>query len=165
MKKAFKLGCGGFLALIILIVIIAVFSDGETSEVDSDTKVEATTEPKENAADTKEEPKEEAKEDNVPREYKSALKKAEMYAETMQMSKAGIYDQLISEYGEGFPKEAAQYAIDNLEFDWKANALEKAKSYAETMAMSDTAIYDQLISEYGEKFTAEEAQYAIDHLE
>ncbi len=88
-----------------------------------------------------------------------------MYAETMQMSKAGIYDQLISEYGEGFPKEAAQYAIDNLEFDWKANALEKAKSYAETMAMSDSAIYDQLISEYGEKFTAEEDQYAIDNLE
>lgn len=169
MKKVFKLGCGGFLALIILVVIIVVFSDGETSEVDSDTKVEATTEPKENAAEpkeaVKEEPKEEAKEDNVPREYKSALKKAEMYAETMQMSKAGIYDQLISEYGEGFPKEAAQYAIDNLEHDWKANALEKAKSYAETMAMSDSAIYDQLISEYGEKFRPEEAQYAIDNLE
>lgn len=60
-------------------IIIAVFSDGDTSEVDSDTKVETATEPKENAAETKdavkEEPKEEAKEDNVPREYKSALKK------------------------------------------------------------------------------------------
>lgn len=163
------MGCGGFLAIILLAIIIGMFSDGETTEVDSDTKVETTTEPKEATAETKEivkeEPKEEAKEDNVPREYKTALKKAEMYAETMQMSKAGIYDQLISEYGEGFPKEAAQYAIDNLEFDWKANALEKAKSYAETMAMSDSAIYDQLISEYGEKFTAEEAQYAIVNLE
>lgn len=105
------------------------------------------------------------KEDSVPREYTSALTKAESYAETMYMSKAGIYDQLTSEYGENFPEEAAQYAIDNIEFDWKANALEKAKSYAETMDMSNSAIYDQLISEYGEKFTPDEAQYAIDNLE
>ncbi len=105
------------------------------------------------------------KEDSVPREHKSALKKAEQYAKTMHMSKEGIYDQLTSEYGENFPKEAAQYAIDNIEFDWKANALEKAKSYAESMDMSDSAIYDQLVSEYGEKFTAEEAQYAVDNLE
>ncbi len=32
----------------------------------------------------------------------------------MHMSKAGIYDQLTSEYGEGFEADAAQYAIDNL---------------------------------------------------
>ena len=31
------------------------------------------------------------------------------------MSKAGIYDQLTSEYGEKFTAEAAQYAIDNLQ--------------------------------------------------
>lgn len=105
-----------------------------------------------------------AKEDAIPREHKAALSKAELYAETMHMSKAGVYDQLTSEYGEGFPAEAAQYAIDNIEFDWKEAALKKAKSYAEMMSMSDSAIYDQLISEHGEKFTAEEAQYAIDNL-
>ena len=81
------------------------------------------------------------------------------------MSKQGIYDQLISEYGEKFPEDAAQYAIGNLNVDYKANALEKAKSYQETLNMSKQAIYDQLISEYGEKFTPEEAQYAIDNLE
>lgn len=32
----------------------------------------------------------------------------------MYMSKAGIYDQLSSEYGEQFTAEEAQYAIDNL---------------------------------------------------
>jgi flagellar biosynthesis GTPase FlhF len=105
-----------------------------------------------------------AKEESIPREHKSALKKAEQYAETMNMSKAGIYDQLVSEHGENFPPEAAQYAIDNIVFDWKENALKKAQTYAESMAMSDAAIYDQLISEYGEKFTPEEAQYAIDNL-
>ena len=103
-------------------------------------------------------------EDNIPTEYKSALKKAKLYADTMNMSKAGLYDQLTSEYGEKFTVEAAQYAIDNITVDWKENALKKAKLYQETMAMSPSAIYDQLISEYGEKFTAEEAQYAIDNL-
>ena len=103
-------------------------------------------------------------EDNIPTEYKSALKKAKLYADTMNMSKAGLYDQLTSEYGEKFTVEAAQYAIDNITVDWKENALKKAKSYQETMSMSPAAIYDQLTSEYGEKFTAEEAQYAIDNL-
>lgn len=98
-------------------------------------------------------------------EQKNALKKAESYASLLHMSKMGIYDQLTSEYGEGFDKESAQYAIDNLEWDWNANALEKAKSYRDTMQMSKKAIYDQLVSSYGEKFTKSEAQYAIDHLD
>jgi hypothetical protein len=98
-------------------------------------------------------------------EEKNALIKAETYSETMHMSKEGIYDQLTSEYGENFSKEAAQYAIDNMKADWNANALAKAKTYQETMNMSKNAIYDQLVSSYGEKFTKEEAQYAIDHLD
>lgn len=102
--------------------------------------------------------------DSIPKEYKSALKKAESYSDIMHMSKAAIYDQLVSEYGEQFSEEAAQYAIDNLVADWNANALATAESYQETMSMSPSAIYDQLVSEYGEKFTAEEAQYAIDNL-
>jgi flagellar biosynthesis GTPase FlhF len=106
-----------------------------------------------------------AKEESIPREHKSAFKKAETYAKSMHMSKEGIYDQLTSEYGENFPPEAAQYAIDNIVFDWKENALKKAQTYAEKMDMSNSAIYDQLVSEYGEKFTPEEAQYAIDNLE
>src|SRR5699024_98931 len=56
---------------------------------------------------------------DVPREWELALDSAYTYAELMSMSKAGIYDQLVSEYGENFPPEAAQYAIDNIEWDWK----------------------------------------------
>ena len=47
-------------------------------------------------------------------EEKNALKKAESYSNTMHMSKQGIYKQLTSSV-EGFTKEAAQYAIDNLD--------------------------------------------------
>ena len=97
-------------------------------------------------------------------EEKNALKKAKQYSSMMYMSKASIYDQLTSEYGEGFTAEAAQYAIDNLVADYNGNALKKAKEYQKTMSMSRNQIYEQLTSEYGEKFTAEEAQYALDHL-
>lgn len=101
----------------------------------------------------------------VSAEYKAALKKAKSYSDMMHMSKKGIYNQLTSEYGEKFPADAAQYAIDNLNADWGKNALEKAKSYRKTMSMSNKAIHDQLTSEYGEKFTQEEADYAIAHID
>ena len=110
------------------------------------------------------EDKDEAGQNDVPSEYNSALKKAIDYSNMMCMSKAAIYDQLVSEYGEKFSEDAAQYAIDNMEVDWNSNALAKAKEYSEVMYMSKAAIYDQLISDYGEKFTAEEAQYAVDNV-
>jgi hypothetical protein len=80
------------------------------------------------------------------------------------MSKQGVYDQLVSEYGEKFKPEAAQYAIDNVKADWNANALAKAKDYQNQQHLSPAAIRDQLVSQYGEKFTAAEADYAIQHL-
>jgi RNA polymerase subunit RPABC4/transcription elongation factor Spt4 len=100
----------------------------------------------------------------VPAEYTSALKKAEIYSDTMYMSKSGIYNQLTSEHGEKFSEEAAQYAIDNINADWNKNALEKAKVYQDEMSMSPAAIEDQLKSEHGENFTADEASYAVEHL-
>lgn len=96
-------------------------------------------------------------------EEKNALKKAETYSNSLHMSKQGIYNQLTSSI-EGFTKEAAQYAIDNIEADWNKNALEKAKSYQTSMSMSSKAIYNQLVSSV-EGFTKSEAQYAIDYLE
>lgn len=104
------------------------------------------------------------KQPEVPVEYKSALNKATTYANTMHMSKRGVYDQLVSSYGEKFSAEAAQYAVDNVKADWNANALAKAETYQKTMSMSPSAIHDQLTSEAGEKFTQAEADYAIQHL-
>ncbi|EOL45759.1 Ltp family lipoprotein [Enterococcus caccae] len=127
----------------------------------------STSSPSDKAAEKSETPaNNEAKQqdDGVSTEFKSALKKAESYATSMHMSKAGVFDQLTSEYGEKFPLEAAQYAIDNVKADWNANALEKAKSYQESMSMSKEAVRDQLTSEHGEKFTPEEAEYAIQNL-
>ena len=103
---------------------------------------------------------------SLNQEYQNALTKGLSYARNLHMSKKAVYDQLTSSYGEGFPADAAQYAIDNMTgVDWNANALEKAKQYYYNMSMSKSAVYDQLTSEYGEQFTASQAQYAIDHLD
>lgn len=113
-------------------------------------------------SETEEEPP--AEDESVPKEYRSALNKAEIYSNEMHMSKTGIYDQLTSD-ADKFSAEAAQYAIDNLQADWNANALASAKNYIKIMYLSKAGVYDQLISEYGDKFTPEEAQYAIDNLQ
>lgn len=155
-----------FIVVVFLIIVLAIGGEDEGDSTTTDGGTVETVQETTQNQDSQEVvvSTEETKED-VPTEYKSALRKAKTYSDMMHMSKAGIYDQLTSEYGEQFTEEAAQYAIDNLDADWKANALEKAKSYQEQMAMSPSAIYDQLTSEYGEQFTAEEAQYAIDNLE
>ena len=156
-----------FWVIAIIIVIGATGGSGtdDSKEINSG-NIESEQEVSQNNSEntTAENKSENKVEDNIPTEYKSALRKAKLYADTMNMSKAGLYDQLTSEYGEKFTVEAAQYAIDNITVDWKENALKKAKLYQETMSMSPAAIYDQLTSEYGGKYTVEEAQYAIDNL-
>ncbi len=149
------------IAIIIIVIICAIagIAGGGNSELSDNNSKENNNNQEIQTSETIKE------EDNIPTEYKNALNQADTYANVMHMSKQGIYDQLISEYGGQFEADAAQYAIDNVQADWNANALATAKSYQETMSMSKSAIYDQLISEYGEQFTPEEAQYAIDNLD
>lgn len=150
---------------VIVIVIIAGIGGAGASNQDANTQTSTNTiNTNSITSEIAKNTTEETTEPDIPKEYKNALKKAENYSSMMHMSKQAIYDQLTSEYGEQFPADAAQYAIDNLNADYKQNALEKAKSYQDNMNMSKSAIYDQLVSEYGEQFTSEEAQYAIDNL-
>lgn len=142
---------------------VEVVEETEAEELEQEPE-ETEQEPEEIEEVVEEEPEPEP-EPEVSQEYKNALKKAETYSDFMNMSKKGIYDQLTSEYGEGFQADSAQYAIDTIEADWNKNALEKAKVYYEDMAMSKDRVYEQLVSEYGEQFTAEEAQYAVDNLD
>lgn len=78
-------------------MIIALASGGAGSSPKSDDRADTavSTATEETSAQTAA-----TEDDSVPTEYKSALKKAEDYSETMRMPKAGIYDQLVSEYGE-----------------------------------------------------------------
>jgi len=153
----FHFSISGGLKFVVVIILLGVI--GATMSTNSTPNPNTNTTP-----NTEQASNVEAEDNSVPREYKSALNKAASYANTMHMSKRGVYDQLVSDYGEKFSAEAAQYAIDNVKADWNANALAKAKNYQNTMNMSPSAIRDQLTSEYGEKFTTAEADYAIQHL-
>ncbi|OAV62855.1 Ltp family lipoprotein [Enteractinococcus helveticum] len=141
--------------------VVEQTQDAESEETE---EAEVETTPEEVEEEPAEVVEEEPVEDDVPSEHRSALRSAETYSDMMHMSKAGIFDQLTSEYGGQFTEEAAQYAVDNVEADWNNNALESAITYQDTMAMSPAAIHDQLTSEYGGQFTTEEADYAIANL-
>lgn len=150
---------------VLLIGVFFIFALIATNALNDDTKFKHSSEntavknaPQKNVDST-------TNEKNLPREYYVALNKAETYAESLDISKNAIYEQLISKKGDNFHKAAAKYAVDQLNVDWKKNALSRAQSYAEDMDMSTRAIYDQLVSKTGENFTDEEAQYAIDHLQ
>lgn len=153
MKKKHLLAA---LSLALVLTVAGCGGDSTEAPQDAETTEQVQTQTEEPAVEPA---------DDVPQEWKNALKSAEVYSDMMNMSKQGIYDQLTSEYGDNFPAEAAQYAVDNLEADYKANALASAKVYFEEMAMSKEAIRDQLVSEYGDKFTQEEADYAVENLE
>ncbi len=107
---------------------------------------------------------EETAKTNVPREYRNALRAAQNYVDLMAFSEQVLFDQLTSEYGDGYPEDAARYAVENVKADWNQEALEAAMNYLEIMPMSDKELFEQLTSEYGDKFTKEQAQYAINNL-
>jgi hypothetical protein len=156
MKKIFK-----WIAIILgSIVLLSIVSTGDKKEEIKRPTEETVIQPSNTSVE-----KTNSQVPTVPMEYKSALSQANTYANTLYMSKRGVYAQLVSEYGGQFSPEAAQYAIDNVKADWNTNALNKAKTYQNTMNLSLKAIHDQLISEYGEKFTQEEADYAVEHLD
>ena len=97
-------------------------------------------------------------------EYEKALKAAQSYSDLLHMSKKTIYDQLTSDNMDHFSPESAQYAVDNVQADFKQNALLSAQSYRDMVDMSSTDIFNQLTSST-DQFTPEEAQYAIDNLD
>ena len=93
----------------------------------------------------------------------NALLKGKEYSDSQNMSKQGIYDQLISK-GK-FTIKQAQYAVDNLQVDYNQNALITAKNYQRDLGFSPAKIREVLISDKNEKFTPAEANYAIQHLD
>lgn len=161
-----KGGCmkWGAAALGVLIVLSIAASCGGDNENDTTPVTSSSVDAPAKESEAAPAPAEE-KNDDVPREYKNALRSAETYTKMSGFSYDGLYEQLTSEYGEGYPPEAAQYALDNLDVDWNEQALKAAKNYQKVMPMSDDGLFEQLTSSYGDGFTPEQAQYAIDHLD
>lgn len=95
----------------------------------------------------------------------NALRSAEQYLNVMAFSRAGLIQQLTSEYGEGYAPEDAEFAISSLEqagkVDWNAEAAESARSYLDSMSFSRDGLFQQLTSDYGAGFTPEQANAGL----
>lgn len=103
-------------------------------------------------------------EQTVTKAQENALRAAESYLDTMAFSKAGLIDQLSSEYGSGFDKADAKWAVAQLDVDWNEQAVRAGESYLDTMPFSRQGLIDQLSSEYGSQFTKAQATYAVDQM-
>lgn len=174
-KKPFYKKVSFWIIAIVLIFIFQAVSGGDGETADKKKEEPQSSEvTKNNSKDTENKKEEKVEEDSteeqeepeekVSREFQNALKSAQNYVEIMAFSEKGLYKQLTSEAVEGYPADAAQYAIDNVDVDYNEQALKSAINYQDVMPMSDDALFKQLTSEAGEQFTAEQAQYAIDNL-
>ena len=187
MKQVLKIALGivlGFVLLVVGCTALILETDNGTDDVDNPTTQEEKVkeEPvKEDKEEPAEEPKEEAQEpvvqeeeapeaaipeedEVVPFEYEQALKSAQNYVDTLHFSRQGLKQQLTSEYGSGFSEEAAEYALEHVDVDYKEEAVEAAQSYLDAMSFSREGLKQQLTSEYGSGFTEEEAEYALDQV-
>ncbi|MCR2799480.1 Ltp family lipoprotein [Microbacterium sp. zg-Y818] len=95
----------------------------------------------------------------------NAIRNAEQYLDVMPFSRAGLIQQLSSEYGSGFAAEDAEFAVATLEqsgrVDWNAEAAEAAQSYLDAMAFSRDGLFEQLTSEHGSGFTPDQANAGL----
>ena len=100
-------------------------------------------------------------EDDKESRFNYALEKARALSDLMHLSKQGIYNELVSPGGEKLKADAAQYAIDHLKTNYKANALTKAQEYSMD-GLDEDEIYNKLVNE--DLFTESEADYAVSHM-
>ena len=187
MKQVLKIALGivlGFVLLVVGCTALILETDNGTDDVDNPTtqeekvKEEPVKEDKEEPVEEAQEPvaqEEEAVEEEVPEaaiheeeavpfEYEQALKSAQNYVDSLHFSRQGLKQQLTSEYGSGFSEEAAEYALEHVDVDYKEEAVEAAQSYLDAMSFSRQELKQQLTSEYGSGFTEEEAEYALDQV-
>ena len=129
-----------------------------TVEVVAPPAVESTSVQKETEVETEETPIEPEITPEAEEKGK-ALRQAELSISTGSgMSKAELYDFLTVSYN--YSPEAAEYAVNNLNVDWKEKAYSKLSSY---LTLNKDWDYDRAYGqlEY-EKFTPEEIEYALE---
>lgn len=99
-------------------------------------------------------------------EQKNAYSSAKQYLQYTAFSRQGLIDQLSSEYGDGYPEDVAEFAVEQLEergeVDWYEQAEKSARQYLEYSSFSKKELIDQLSSEYGENFTQDQAEKAVE---
>lgn len=169
------------IALLVGCVAFSFIGCSETESTNADTETESVDEdePSESESEVDEEEEgdyststsiDDEPEDTDPSaglsfEAQNAYNSAMSYLNMSGFSKAKLYEQLTSEYGEGYTKDAAAEAIVAIEnaglVDWNEEAVESAQSYLNMSGFSAQQLYEQLTSSYGEGYTAEQAKYAL----
>lgn len=143
-----------FLALFGLVVVIATFGEPpeETAAAPTDVtdggSIAAAVEP--------------PPDDGLTGPQRNARRSAEDYIAMKGFSRAGLIEQLSSEYGSGYEEADATAAVDSMNIDWNEQAAREAKSYLEMTGFSCNGLIEQLSSEYGSKYTAAQARYGAE---
>jgi hypothetical protein len=89
----------------------------------------------------------------------NAIEAAQSYLDYGGFSRQGLIDQLTSDYGDGFKKKDAVFAVNHLHPNWKKEAVESAKSYLDYGSFSLQGLIEQLESPYGDQYTHAQAVY------
>ena len=90
---------------------------------------------------------------------KNAVRSAKSYLSMSGFSRAGLIEQLSSQYGDGYEKEDATVAVDNLSVNWNEQATRSAQDYLEMMGFSCQGLIRQLSSDAGDGYTRAQATY------
>jgi len=98
---------------------------------------------------------------NLTKSQEQAIGSAQDYLQLKGFSRLGLIQQLSSEYGEGFSKADAIFAVDHIDVDWNEQAVRAAKSYLELKHFSRAGLIQQLESPYGDQFTHAQAVYGV----
>jgi hypothetical protein len=64
---------------------------------------------------------------------------------------------LSSQYGEGYTKAEAIYAVNHIDVNWNEQACKAAKNYLSTQHFSRANLIQQLESSYGDGYTHAQA--------
>ena len=92
---------------------------------------------------------------------KNARESAEQYLQTAAFSRAGLINQLSSQYGEKYSKADAIYAVDHIDVNWNEQAAKAAKGYLANQPFSRAGLIQQLESSAGDGFTHAQAVYGV----
>ena len=159
MKKIGKVILSVLIGFLAILLVVGLFGTDESADTNTTTTITASQE--DTSAEETSTTKAETTTTTTKAEtlsQRNAIRKAEDYLRFMAFSKIGLIEQL--EF-EGFSKEDATYAVNNISVDWNEQAYEKGQSYLNMMGFSEDGLREQL--EF-EGFTKSEIDYAINKI-
>jgi hypothetical protein len=144
-------------ALFVIIIIAA----GSGSSGDTPSATPTPPAPPAAAANPPAPPPPAAKASSETVSQKNARESAESYLGFQAFSRNGLIKQLSSQYGEGFSRADAIYAVNHIDVNWNEQAAKAAKQYLQEQSFSRAGLIRQLSSAYGEGFTRAQAVYGV----